>query len=117
MGLPVEVVATTIGELGEASLLQTPSERWVVSMNRRRAARLIAAGAVGAAGVPVVLSLTAPSHQAAATDCGQWTASCSSKCLTLPSCGQSGYTVTCSYQYSDLSGGLRWEYTGYGYGC
>lgn len=67
MGLPVEVVATTIGELGEASLLQTPASAWSVGMNRRRAAKLIAAGAAGAIGVPVVLSLTAPSHQAAAS--------------------------------------------------
>lgn len=67
-GLPVEVVATTIGELGEASLLQSPPDRWAVSMNRRRAAKLIAAGAAGAVGVPVVLSLTAP-NSASAVSC------------------------------------------------
>lgn len=66
-GLPVEVVETTVAELGEASLLQTPASAWSIPMNRRRAAKLIAAGAVGAVGVPVVLSITAPSHQAAAS--------------------------------------------------
>lgn len=66
-GLPVEVVETTIAELGEASLLQSPASTWSVSISRRRAAKVIAVGAVGAVGIPVVLSLTAPTALAQTT--------------------------------------------------
>ena len=39
--LPVDVIETTIGELGEASLLRTPASAWSVPMSRRRAAKLL----------------------------------------------------------------------------
>lgn len=96
-GLPVDVVETTIGELGEASLLQTRASTWAVSMNRRRAAKLIAAGAAGAVGVPVVLSITAPSHQVAASHmCGNINSDCSAQG------GVGHHTTQCGNPAQDL---------------
>jgi len=72
LGLTVELVEITVADLGVAGLLESPAESfsWTDTMNRRRAMKLVAAGAAGAVGLPVVLSLTAPSHQAAATISG-----------------------------------------------
>ncbi len=107
-GLPGEVVETTVSELGEASLLATPGGGWAVSMNRRRAAKLIAAGVVGAVGVPVVLSITAPDSASAQTQlraCGsgehQTATGCSlgDKCRyqdwdDIQCCTYTGYNTT-----------------------
>ena len=62
--LSVEVVEITLGELADASLLELPAGSWAAPMDRRRAVRLIAAGA---AGIPVVRSITAPDPAAAAS--------------------------------------------------
>lgn len=114
--LPVDVVETTIAELGEASLLVTPANTWSVSMSRRRAAKLIAAGAVGAVGVPVVLSITAPSHQAAATDlptCANDNTLCPPTQVgqVMPNCHpESGWaTVTCCWSAAPGQGGPYWR--------
>ncbi|MEZ4530795.1 MAG: PqqD family protein [Thermomicrobiales bacterium] len=48
LGLPIELVESTVSELGEAGLLQSPSAQWDSTLNRRRASKLIAAGLVGA---------------------------------------------------------------------
>lgn len=66
-GLPVDIVETTIGELGEAGLLQTSANNWSVPLSRRQADKLIAAGAAGVVGVPVALSITAPDSASAAS--------------------------------------------------
>lgn len=104
-GLPVEVVETTIAELGEASLIQSPANTWSVAMNRRRAAKVIAAGAVGAVGIPVVLSVTAPSHQAAATTChsidGNACNNSPTGCNAL--CGGAGNVVSCLFSGGSTS--------------
>lgn len=113
--LPAEVVETTIAELGEASLLQTPSSSWSASMSRRRAAKLIAAGAVGSIGAPVVLSLTAP-YSASAVTCGS--ASEHAPCGDVgvgATCGQ----FVCCYVVPDCSGnsgGPEWQTGGVGFG-
>lgn len=64
IGLPVDVVETTICELADISLVQSPAPRSTIPIDRRRATRWIAAGAVG---VPVVISITAPEPAAAAS--------------------------------------------------
>lgn len=112
--LPRDVVETTIGELGEAALLQTPASAWSVPMNRRRAAKLIAAGAAGVVGVPVVLSLTAPSHQAAATHiCGVINTSCSEPGHQAKGCEPFEYeTYTCLYPTGSCQLGPLWTTSG-----
>src|SRR5690606_32281357 len=65
LGLPIELVESTVSELGEAGLLQSPSSRWDSALNRRRASKLIAAGLLGGVALPVIRSITAPSALAA----------------------------------------------------
>ena len=67
LSIPVEVVESTVAELGAAGLLQSPSDTWDSTLNRRRAAKLIAAGLVGAVGLPVIKSITAPDAASAAS--------------------------------------------------
>lgn len=64
MALSVEVVEITLADLVDASLLEIPAGSWTVSMERRRAIGLIAAGL---AGIPVTRSITAPEAASAAS--------------------------------------------------
>lgn len=65
--LPVEVVNSTVADLGEVGLLQSSSERWNATLSRRKATKLVAAGLGGAVGLPVIKSITAPDAASAAT--------------------------------------------------
>lgn len=89
VGIPVEVVEATIAELGEVGLLQSPSNQWDSTLNRRRAAKLIAAGLVGVVGLPVIKSITAPDSAAAYTR---------NQCLAIPGaiglCTAGNFTCT-----------------------
>lgn len=67
LGLSIEDVENTAYDLGIAALLESPAATWPTKWNRRRATKIIVGGVAGAVGLPVVLSITAPSHQAAAT--------------------------------------------------
>jgi len=67
LGMPIELVESTVSELGEAGLLQSPSNHWDSTLNRRRASKLIAAGLIGAVGLPIVKSITAPDAASAAS--------------------------------------------------
>lgn len=107
VGLPVEVVEVTIAELAEASLLQNTSSTRMQMLSRRRFARLAAAGAAGAVGVPVVLSVTAPSHQAAASGEVQST-SCAGVSLGTPTMLQGGQPGICCY-VPDYGGRVWWN--------
>lgn len=60
LDLPVESVEAAVAQLGEAGLLQARSEEWDSTVSRRRVTKLIAAGLIGAVGLPVIKSITAP---------------------------------------------------------
>lgn len=65
LGMPVEIVERSIAELGEAGLLQSAHGSWDAAVSRRRAAKVVAAGLVGAVGLPVIKSITVPDAAAA----------------------------------------------------
>lgn len=67
LNIPVEIIESTIVDLDQAGLLQAPSGRWDLTLSRRRATKLLAAGLVGAVGLPVIKSITAPDAAAAAS--------------------------------------------------
>lgn len=94
LALPSEVVETTIAELGEASLLVIPAERWVTSLSRRRAIQLMAAGTVGAVGLPLVKSITVPDAASAVSP-----SLCRGACNSGGNCSQNlcptGQTASC----------------------
>jgi hypothetical protein len=58
--LPVESVDLAVVKLGGAGLLSAGSHSWDTLLTRRRVVKLAAAGALGAAVVPAVSSMTAP---------------------------------------------------------
>jgi hypothetical protein len=65
-----EAVSLAIAEIGEAGLLDEPAERFDARIQRRTVLKLAAAGVIGAVGLPLVQSITAPSAEAQATTCG-----------------------------------------------
>ena len=62
-----EVVEAAVTQLGEAGLLDAPESDFESTMHRRRMMKLVAAGAVGAVGIPVVASITRLGPEASAT--------------------------------------------------
>jgi hypothetical protein len=89
-GLPCEIVEVTIAELAEASLFSTSSCVPVMSINRRRAAKMIAGGIIG---LPVVLSITAPHASAQASQV---------TCVTNQVCPGYAPGTQCTYQIWSL---------------
>jgi hypothetical protein len=79
----VEAVALAIEELGEAGMLEETEERFNARIQRRAVLKLAAAGVVGAIGLPLVQSITAPSAEAQ-TSCG--TANQGSVCSASNQC-------------------------------
>lgn len=62
-----EVIDAAIAQLGEAGLLQAPEDHFEARVPRRKLLKMAVAGAVGAAVLPVVKSVTVPDAAAAAT--------------------------------------------------
>lgn len=94
----VEFVRAAIEQLGESGLLQAPEAGFASSMHRRHVIKLVAAGAVGAVGIPVVASITRLGPEASATPaCVAWYSVCSSVGSTASLC--SGGGATCLYEY------------------
>jgi len=63
-----EVVEAAVQQLGEAGLLEAPEHTFESKMHRRKMLKLVAAGAIGAVGVPVVASITRVGPEASATN-------------------------------------------------
>lgn len=63
----LEMVALAVDELESAGLLETDAIVDSVKLSRRRATRIAAAGLAGMVGVPLVVSISAPSAEAAFT--------------------------------------------------
>jgi hypothetical protein len=64
-----EAVALAIQELGESGLLEQPEDQFNARIQRRAVLKLAAAGVIGALGIPVVSSITAPNSASASTAC------------------------------------------------
>lgn len=67
MSVRIDVVEAAIQQLGEAGLFLEPEDGFASSMHRRRMLKLVAAGAVGSIGIPVVASITRVGSEASAT--------------------------------------------------
>ena len=63
-----EAVTAAVAQLGESGLLQASEGNFESTMHRRRMMKLVAAGAIGAVGVPVVASITRLGPEASATE-------------------------------------------------
>jgi len=63
----VEGVTLAVEELGEAGLLAVPGETFDARIQRRAVLKMAAAGVIGALGLPVVASITAPESASAQT--------------------------------------------------
>jgi hypothetical protein len=71
VGAHREVVETAIELLDEGGLLLAPESSFKSTMHRRRMVKLVAAGVIGAVGVPVVASISRLGPEASATGtCG-----------------------------------------------
>lgn len=68
--LDVVAVEASIAQLGESGLLKASEEQFDSSLSRRRMVKLVAAGAVGAVGIPVVASITRLGPEASASHPG-----------------------------------------------
>jgi hypothetical protein len=68
IGIPHDVVDAAVEQLGESGLLEAPESAFESTVSRRRIVKLVAAGAIGAVGVPVVASITRVGPEASATD-------------------------------------------------
>jgi hypothetical protein len=64
-----EAVALAVEELGEAGLLEEEGERFDARVQRRAVLKLAAAGVIGALGLPLVSSVTAPDSASASSAC------------------------------------------------
>jgi hypothetical protein len=113
--LPVEAVELAVAELGEAGLLESAVDSWGAKLTRRRVVKLTAAGALGAAVIPVVSSITAP-VAATTTSCspGQGLANgtpcgCSAECAST-CCSQSGPPGSQTCQNRNAGGGCPGEF-------
>ncbi len=62
-----EAVESAIVQLGESGLLQAPEGNFESTMHRRKIMKLVAAGAIGAVGIPIVASITRLGPEASAT--------------------------------------------------
>jgi hypothetical protein len=69
--LPGEAVELAVAELGEAGLLEASQEAFDARVHRRRALKLVAAGVIGAVGLPAVTSITVPHAMASVSSCGE----------------------------------------------
>lgn len=95
-----ETVALAVAQLGESGLLQAPESKFDSTLHRRKMLKLAIAGVAGAAGIPVILSITSPDSQAAATGCGNLGEGCDGDkpcCSTAPMIcnGNPGQCVKC----------------------
>ena len=100
-GLPSETIEATIAELAEASLLIPSTRIHSMSINRRRAAKMVAGGIIG---LPVVLSITAPdaSAQMSPASC-VGNAPCSGYAAGTQ-CTSGGWTFVCCYGSGGYTG-------------
>jgi len=72
----LDLVEGAIAQLGESGLLQAHETDFESKMHRRKMMKLVAAGAVGAVGIPVVASITRLGPEASATTCAPLDAFC-----------------------------------------
>lgn len=94
-GAQREVVEATIELLGEAGLLSASESEFDSKMHRRKMVKLVAAGVLGAVGIPVVASITRLGPEASATQagCENCQAAGGDKCCCYNS---NGKTYTCA---------------------
>jgi hypothetical protein len=67
-GFYIEAIEAAVAQLGESGLLQAPDDRFEARVYRRKLLKLAIAGAVGAAVLPVVKSITVPDAAAAVSN-------------------------------------------------
>jgi hypothetical protein len=87
--LPIEAVELAVAELGEAGLLQTEPGRFDALINRRRVVKMTAVGLLGAAVIPAVSSITAPSALASHSCGGPGGVSQGEHCVCSRECNSS----------------------------
>ncbi|HET9659481.1 MAG TPA: PqqD family protein, partial [Thermomicrobiales bacterium] len=64
----MEAVELAVAQLGESGLLQAPETAFEASLHRRKVVKLVAAGVIGAVGIPIVASITRVGPEASATE-------------------------------------------------
>lgn len=65
--MAIETIDATVSQLGEAGLLQASETEFDSTLDRRRMMKLVAAGVIGAVGIPIVASITRLGPEAAAS--------------------------------------------------
>ncbi len=106
LGLEVEVVAATVGELGEASLLVASQTSFDALVNRRVALKVAATGGFGVFGIPLIKSITAPDAASAASLCSNIAAGGACPSIgAYSTCSTTAHEVQCC---NSGGGGLIW---------
>jgi hypothetical protein len=100
IGMQHGVVEAAVELLGESGLLEAPEYAFESTVSRRRMVKLVAAGAIGAVGVPVVASITRVGPEASATFnplCGMdCKAQGGDKCCCKVPLGNGGFNYNCT---------------------